>query len=64
LAQLSDSPEYRTLTASTVATMTTWFGVIREIPDQTKIDGSAGLTTPTLLDQLRHSVAYASRFEG
>lgn len=64
LAQLSDSAEYHDRTAPTVATLTTWFAMIRTVPTAAQITSASGLSTAALVDQLRASVAYAARFTG
>jgi hypothetical protein len=64
LAQISDSGEYRIRTAPTVGPLTTWFGLLRVVPSGTQIADAGGLSTATLVDQLRSGVVYASRFHG
>jgi secreted trypsin-like serine protease len=64
LAQLSDSSEYRNRTATSVSTLTTWFGLLRTVPTSTQITNAASLSTSALVDQLRATVAYAARFNG
>jgi secreted trypsin-like serine protease len=64
LAQLSDSVEYRKATGPSVATITTWFGLLRTIPTPTQITNNSDLSTAALVERIRTGVAYASRFQG
>lgn len=64
LFELSDSSEYRTDTATLVRIITTWFGLLRTVPSAGEITSSQGLSQRSLIDTLRTSLRYASRFTG
>lgn len=63
LFELSDSSEYRRRTADTVRIVITRFGLLRVAPSPTEIADSATLSQRALVDQLRTSYRYASRFD-
>ena len=64
LAQLSDSPEYRNGTAAEIGALTTWWGMTATVPTAAQIQAATAVTSAALIDQLRHSYAYALRFNG
>lgn len=64
LYELSNSGEYRRDTASLVRVITTRFGLVRQVPTPAEITASEGLSQRTLIDTLRTSLRYASRFNG
>ena len=64
LAQLSDSPEYRSKTSTEIRVLTTWFAMLRTVPNADQIATNASLSQTQLVDALRHSLQYAYRFNG
>ena len=64
LYELSNSQEYRRKTDTRVRIITTRFGLLREVPTAGEYAASASLTQRQLVDTLRTSVRYASRFGG
>lgn len=64
LYELSNSSEFRRATDTEVRIITTWFGLLRTVPSATDIETSRGVTQRTLIDTLRTSLRYASRFNG
>lgn len=64
LALLSDSGEYRARTATDIAVLTTWYGMVRTIPTTAEIAEARPLSPRDLVDRLRHSRPYATRFTG
>jgi secreted trypsin-like serine protease len=64
LYELSNSSEYRNDTATLVRIITTRFGLLREVPTAGEITSSEALSQRTLIDTLRTSLRYASRFTG
>jgi hypothetical protein len=64
LYELSNSNEYRTDTAALVRIITTRFGLLRAVPTAGEISSSQSLSQRSLIDSLRTSLRYASRFSG
>jgi hypothetical protein len=64
LYELSNSPEFRNDTAGVVRIITTRFGLLRVAPSPGEILASAALSQRSLIDTLRTSLRYASRFSG
>ncbi|WP_421118499.1 trypsin-like serine protease [Aquihabitans daechungensis] len=64
LYELSNSSEYRNDTATLVRIITTRFGLLREVPSAGEITSSQALSQRSLIDTLRTSLRYASRFTG
>ena len=64
LSLLADSSEYRRTTQTDTRIITTWFGLLRTAPTDAEVASVASLTQPALINQLRDSLAYASRFTG
>ncbi len=64
LYELSNSSEYRNDTATLVRIVTTWFGLLRSVPSAGEITSSQTLSQRSLIDTLRTSLRYASRFSG
>ena len=64
LYELSNSSEYRNDTATLVRIITTRFGLLRVVPTATEITASQALSQRSLIDTLRTSLRYASRFTG
>jgi len=64
LYELSNSSEYRNDTATLVRIITTRFGLLRTVPTAGEITASQTLSQRTLIDTLRTSLRYASRFTG
>lgn len=62
LYELSNSSEYRRQTDPLVRIVTTRFGLLRVVPTPAEIDASEALSQRTLIDTLRTSYRYASRF--
>ena len=62
LYELSNSSEYRADTATLVRIVTTRFGLLRVVPSASEITTSEGLSQRSLIDTLRTSLRYASRF--
>lgn len=64
LYELSNSSEYRRTTDSLVRTITTSYGLLRTVPTATEIADRQALSHRELVDLLRTSFRYASRFDG
>lgn len=64
LYELSNSSEYRNDTATLVRIITTRFGLLRAVPTAGEIATSQALSQRALIDSLRTSLRYASRFSG
>ena len=64
LSELSNSSEYRNDTATLVRIITTRFGLLRAVPTSAEITASSALSQRSLIDTLRTSLRYASRFSG
>ncbi len=64
LYELSNSSEYRTDTATLVRIITTRFGLLRAVPTASEITTSQAVSQRSLIDTLRTSLRYASRFTG
>ena len=64
LSLLADSAEYRRTTETDIRIITTWFGLLRRAPTDAEVASVSSLGQPALINQLRGSVAYASRFTG
>jgi secreted trypsin-like serine protease len=64
LYELSNSSEYRRQTDADVRIITTRFGLLRVVPSPTELSASRSLSQRTLIDSLRTSYRYASRFTG
>lgn len=64
LYELSNSNEYRNDTATLVRIITTRFGLLRAVPSAGEITASEALSQRSLIDTLRTSLRYASRFTG
>jgi hypothetical protein len=62
LYELSNSSEYRRQTDTLVRIVTTRFGLLRVVPSAAEITASEALSQRTLIDTLRTSYRYASRF--
>lgn len=64
LYELSNSPEYRRATDTDVRIITTWFGLLRTVPTAPELAADRAVNQRTLIDTLRTSLRYASRFTG
>ena len=64
LYELSNSPEYRRKTDALVRIITTRFGLLRAVPSAAEITASQALSQRSLIDSLRTSYRYATRFNG
>ena len=64
LYELSNSSEYRRDTDTLVRIITTRFGLLRQAPSAGEIAANEALSQRTLIDTLRTSIRYASRFDG
>ncbi|MCU1368832.1 MAG: putative trypsin-like protease [Ilumatobacteraceae bacterium] len=64
LYELSNSSEYRRSTSTLVRIITTRFGLLRTVPTPSEITASSALSQRTLIDTMRTSLRYASRFSG
>lgn len=64
LYELSNSSEYRRDTDTLVRIVTTRFGLLRQVPSPAEITASEALSQRSLIDTLRTSLRYASRFDG
>jgi secreted trypsin-like serine protease len=63
LYELSNSSELRRDTATLVRIITTRFGLLRAVPTAAEITSSQALSQRALIDTLRTSFRYASRFD-
>jgi secreted trypsin-like serine protease len=64
LYELSNSSEYRRKTDTDVRVITARFGLLRAVPTPSELSASAALSQRSLIDTLRTSYRYASRFTG
>jgi len=64
LFELSNSSEYRADTATLVRIVTTRFGLLRVVPTSGEVTASQASSQRALIDSLRTSLRYASRFTG
>lgn len=64
LSLLADSAEYRRTTATDTRIVSTWFGLLRHAPSAAEITSVHPLAQTALIDRLRGSYAYATRFTG
>lgn len=64
LFELSDSSEYRRKTETLVRLVTTRFGLLRQVPTAAELTADQGVGHRALIDSLRNSIRYASRFDG
>lgn len=64
LYELSNSSEYRRDTSTRVRIITTRFAILRQVPTSNEIATSQAMTQTELINSLRLSYRYASRFSG
>jgi secreted trypsin-like serine protease len=64
LYELSNSNEYRRRNEALVRIITTRFGLLRQVPTAAEITASEAMSQRALVDSLRTSLRYASRFNG
>ncbi|MGI8755449.1 MAG: trypsin-like serine protease [Acidimicrobiales bacterium] len=64
LYELSNSREFRNKTATEVRIVTTRYGLLRQVPSAAEVASSAAYSQRDLVDLLRSSTRYASRFTG
>ncbi len=62
MASFSESYEYRAKSYSRVRAITTWYGMFRNAPSTPQTDAIESRPIATLVDSLRSSFSYASRF--